>query len=58
METLRLLSSGPSEYAKELKKSLFNANVIIRQLLFMESFVEDLLNLHMIMSGKFELEEK
>ena len=56
--TLKLLNSRPSQYELELAESHYTANVTINQLLFMESFVEDLLNLHMMTAGKFKLENK
>ena len=55
---LRLVSERPTEYEEELGESIFAANVTITQLQFMESFVEDLLNLQMMTSGVFELENK
>ena len=48
----------PSKYADELAQANLNANITIQQLLFMESFVEDLLNLHMMTQGVFKLEEQ
>ena len=58
IETLRLLNLNPKKYEQEIAESLYTANITIRQLLFMESFVEDLLNFQMITSGQFKLENK
>ena len=55
---MRLISTIPSSYEEELADSIVAASVSVSQLLFMESFVEDLLNLHMMTSGVFELENK